>query len=230
MSGGGWHTVKQGEWLTKIAHQYGIVNWREKIWELPENANLAEIRDPHLLFPGDRIVIPTAETKAEDRPTDQKHEFVRKKVWDDFYLLLLDAGRQPIANEDFVLYAGAQEYSGTTNPRGEVIVKNVDPEAGNGSLVLPGKGLVLPIQMGHMNAGHATGRSERPHYDNGISGIQMRLLNLGYDCGPADGIMGPRTRAALTEFQVFEMERQPDEATGELDDDTRDAIVDAHGS
>ena len=32
-------------------------------------------------------------------------------------------------------------------------------------------------------------------------GIQARLLGLGYDCGPLDGIIGPLTKAAVKEFQ-----------------------------
>lgn len=36
---------------------------------------------------------------------------------------------------------------------------------------------------------------------NTIYAIQTRLLNLGYSPGYADGIMGPRTRAAIIQFQ-----------------------------
>src|SRR5207245_2096874 len=37
--------------------------------------------------------------------------------------------------------------------------------------------------------------------DNGASGIQARLHNLGYDVGPIDGIIGPRTQEAIRAFQ-----------------------------
>ena len=34
-----------------------------------------------------------------------------------------------------------------------------------------------------------------------VKGVQARLSNLGYDPGPIDGIVGPRTRAAVRRFQ-----------------------------
>jgi peptidoglycan hydrolase-like protein with peptidoglycan-binding domain len=37
--------------------------------------------------------------------------------------------------------------------------------------------------------------------DEGASGIQMRLRNLGFDPGPVDGIIGPCTTAAIRAFQ-----------------------------
>jgi len=79
-----------------------------------------------------------------------------------------------------------------------------------------------------MNPPHEGGGKEQDFYDDGISGVQMRLLNLGYDPGPIDGIAGPLTRAALLQFQIFEMKRGPEAATGELDADTRQALLSKH--
>jgi peptidoglycan hydrolase-like protein with peptidoglycan-binding domain len=62
--------------------------------------------------------------------------------------------------------------------------------------------------------------------DDGVSGAQGRLLNLGYPVGPIDGKLGPRTRAALRQFQT-DMKLQP--VSGELDDQTKKALVKAHG-
>jgi hypothetical protein len=49
---------------------------------------------------------------------------------------------------------------------------------------------------------------------------QMALKDRGFDPGPIDGIMGPRTSAALREFQ----QKESLEVTGRLDDDTRDRL------
>jgi N-acetylmuramoyl-L-alanine amidase len=42
---------------------------------------------------------------------------------------------------------------------------------------------------------------ERPVRGDDVIGLQERLLELGYDAGPADGIFGPGTEAGLRAFQ-----------------------------
>ena len=49
-----------------------------------------------------------------------------------------------------------------------------------------------------------------------IRSVLQALQDKGFDIGPIDGIIGPRTRAALREFQ----ERQGMPATGRLDAET----------
>lgn len=55
-----------------------------------------------------------------------------------------------------------------------------------------------------------------------VSEVQKRLNERGYDAGPADGEMGAKTRAALSEFQ----RTQGLEPTGELDQETHAALAD----
>ena len=51
--------------------------------------------------------------------------------------------------------------------------------------------------------------------------VQKRLEELGFDPGPIDGLMGPRTRGAIRNFQ----EQAVLPATGELDPRTLDALA-----
>ncbi len=227
MGDGDWHQVQQGEWLAKIANHYHISDWRKTIWEHPNNADLAQNRDPNLLYPGDRIFIPGRKPKLVSRPVDAAHEFKVKRKWDEFFLKVFGAGGKPVANERFILDVGTRKYTGSTDKDGELHIPKMDPGAGDGSLLFPKKNLEVPVQMGQMNPGE-TGNAD--NYDNGISGLQMRLANLGYNPGDADGIFGPHTRAAVMEFQIFDMGLTPDKVTGQLDDDTRQAIIDKHGS
>jgi peptidoglycan hydrolase-like protein with peptidoglycan-binding domain len=49
-----------------------------------------------------------------------------------------------------------------------------------------------------------------------ITTVQKSLTDKGYDAGPADGILGPRTRAGIRQYQTAE--KLP--VTGRLDADT----------
>jgi peptidoglycan hydrolase-like protein with peptidoglycan-binding domain len=77
------------------------------------------------------------------------------------------------------------------------------------------------LQIGHLDPVDDSSESKPL-----ITGIQARLNNLGYHCGPVDGIMGPKTKMALQRFQSKAMQRKdPD---GEPDDDTRRALETEH--
>lgn len=50
-----------------------------------------------------------------------------------------------------------------------------------------------------MTAGHGTMASS--HDSATIRSVQRELTKAGYDAGPEDGMMGPKTRAALADYQ-----------------------------
>jgi membrane fusion protein, multidrug efflux system len=54
-----------------------------------------------------------------------------------------------------------------------------------------------------------------------VSAVQQRLNDLGFDAGPVDGVMGERTRDALSDFQ----EQNGLPATGELDRASLDSLM-----
>jgi hypothetical protein len=56
--------------------------------------------------------------------------------------------------------------------------------------------------------------------DSSVADAQNALNGKGYDAGPADGVMGPNTRAAIMKFQADNGLPQ----TGSLDQATRDAL------
>jgi N-acetylmuramoyl-L-alanine amidase len=40
-----------------------------------------------------------------------------------------------------------------------------------------------------------------PYVGDDVAGLQQRLIEMGFDCGRADGVFGPRTETALRDFQ-----------------------------
>ena len=61
---------------------------------------------------------------------------------------------------------------------------------------------------------------------SGVAGAQIRLKNLGYYQGAGKGEIDSETRTALSRFQT-DHEIEP---TGQLDEATKAALVDRHGS
>jgi hypothetical protein len=61
----------------------------------------------------------------------------------------------------------------------------------------------------------------KAHMNADVHSAQMALKDKGYDPGPIDGIMGPRTSAALRDFQQAENLS----STGKLDAETRSKLM-----
>jgi peptidoglycan hydrolase-like protein with peptidoglycan-binding domain len=58
------------------------------------------------------------------------------------------------------------------------------------------------------------------HSEEQVKQVQEKLSGMGYDVGPVDGIVGPKTQSALREFQ----QDKGLQATGELNSQTLAAI------
>src|SRR5262245_39538254 len=92
------YTVKQGDYLAKIARRFGFANFAI-IWDDPQNAGLKQQRkNPNVLFPGDQLSIPDKKLKQESAVTQQKHRFELKNPKITLRLVLEDACSKPIAN------------------------------------------------------------------------------------------------------------------------------------
>ncbi len=206
-----YHTVRQGECLSSIGRDYGVP-WR-KIWEDSNNEGLrSRRRDPNVLYPGDRLYIPERGLREEACATEQRHRFRLKGVPGKFRLRLMYNGR-PRANEPYTLEIEDLTFEGETDGDGW-LEHRIPPGAYHGQLLLNEGREVYRVNLGHLDPADTD------------EGVQQRLYNLGYYAGAIDGIVGPKTRAALQMFQAAaELE-----VTGEIDEPTRDALVDAHGS
>jgi hypothetical protein len=238
------HRVRQGECLVSISFEKGLLP--DTIWRHPANDELRRLRsNQHVLLPGDELRIPRIESRAEQAATGQRHRFVRHGVPARMRLRILHrpgapdennedgeldheesddqpnsreqepAHSEPRSHTRYVVHIGGQSYEGTTDEAGCLEVP-IPPTAE--------KALVILGEAPHQEQMEVSLGIVDPVEE--ISGVQQRLVNLGYTPGPVDGILGPQTRAALRAFQADRGLR----GSGEPDSATRDELVTAHGS
>ena len=197
------YVVEQGDCLESIAYRHGLF-W-QTIWDHPNNATLkAKRENPNLLCPGDVVFIPDKAAKFESGATEMKHRFVRKGVPSKLRLRILDDD-VPRADERYTLVIDGKLLTGVTDRDGR-IEHSIDPDARSGKLLVGENQDEYPLCLGHLDPVEE------------ISGVQARLNNLGFDCGPVDGLLNERTHAALKRFQQaqgLEPSEKPDAVTRE---------------
>lgn len=208
------HVVRQGESLGSIARQYGFS--AKALYEHPANRALREKRpSADVLFPGDEVTIPDRKSKTIKVATGSTTEIKLANRSDRLKLKLVDRNGKPLANREYRLTLGKETRVGKTNGDG---LLEAELGAGQSDVQLEMEGVSRRIRVGHLNP-----MSQTP--DNGISGVQARLRNLGYDAGNVDGVWGPRTEHAIKAFQHDHGEKE----TGIIDADLIRAITREHG-
>lgn len=212
--GEGDYVVQPGDCISSIAYEHG--HFWETIFNDPANRELSRTRTNHnVLLPGDRLTIPPIRQKEEIAETGKSHRFQLRGVPEVFRLRFLDEADEPRANLPYVLVIDGATFESTTNAKGE-LKHSIPPNARKGHLIL-GIGddsEEIPLRLGDLNP------------TNSITGVQARLTNLGFDCGPVDGILGPKTRKAIKRFQ----KQRRLEPTGELDEATLQKLETMHRS
>jgi N-acetylmuramoyl-L-alanine amidase len=186
------HIVKQGETVASIAKKYGFTNWRI-IYDHQSNVEFRQKRkDPNILYPGDRVVIPEKEIKEKTGGTDQKHTFQFKGTKQYLRIIVKDQNNKPLKNIDYTLYIGSVSFKGTTDHNG-LLKQEISQDTSIGFLSI--SGFELPLMIGHLDPVEE------------VSGWQARLKNLGYNPVPIDGKTKDdgnerlQLKAAVEEFQ-----------------------------
>lgn len=189
------YLVKQGDYLTKIAHEHGFSDFLT-LWDDPANAELRQKRkSPNVLFPGDVVAIPDSEPKRETGSTEQRHRFVAKGKPLKLRLEVEDAFRDPLRNAPCELEVeGERKDVKRSDAQGRLEV-GIPPNTQRGRLVFREvdtvfKDFVLDIQIGSMD----------PVVE--IAGQSKRLVNLGYLKKLAADRDDPEFLSALQEFQI----------------------------
>jgi len=188
------YTVQQGDCLASIAKQYGFSDWNT-IYNDDSNTNFRKLRpDPHVLLPGDRLSIPDKKIKSEFCQTAQVHTFQLTNQPIHFRVVVRNIDGQPLGGKKYKLSVGDATYEGVLPDNG-LVDQPIPPDALEGKLTVwtdesdPELMDTWALKLGHLDPVES------------LTGVQARLNNLGYDCGPVDGINGPRTQAAVRAFQ-----------------------------
>jgi N-acetylmuramoyl-L-alanine amidase len=190
------YTVKRGDCLSSIAAAHGFVRW-QTIYEHEQNAGLRTRRpNPNVIHPGDQIFIPDLTPRKAPRPTGGTHFFKLKRKATRLRVVLRDDEGDPLSGKSYELQVVGRTFAGVT-PASGLIEHPIDARERRAVLrvwMAERDGDALPDIEWEVEVGDLDPASE-------VTGVQERLKNLGFDCGDVDGIVGPRTRAALRAFQ-----------------------------
>jgi len=216
----GLYAVEQGDCLSSIAAKFGFGSYHS-IYDHPLNADFKKKRpNPNVIYPGDILYIPNLQLKEVDCSTDKLHKFCVTRPLVRLRIKVLDRDRKPYKHKRYKLVVNSsdQMWSGHTTATG--LVEALIPAsvtAGRLQLWLTDNpnalaSIEMPLQIGHLDPAEE------------VTGAQARLNHLGFDCGVVDGILGPKTRSALTRFQ----KAQELTETGEVDGPTSDKMLELH--
>jgi N-acetylmuramoyl-L-alanine amidase len=198
---------------SKIAHQYGISGWKV-LWDHPKNEPLRKKRkSPHVLLPGDMVAVPGVKICEIVRTTDGTYRIeVKEGPQRRVRVRVQNLAGEPI--EDLA-------YSYVLAGIGEK-AKGCVPTDRSGRLEE-----VVPLEV-HALELHFADFPQSVQVHPGVldplrdedtkraipSGIQARLLALGYDAGPpgqGDGAI-PRGRRNVPGHR--HEQRRPDGSAG----------------
>lgn len=210
--------IGQGDSISSIADETG--HFWEFLWNHPSNSGLkAERTNPETLMPDDAVFVPDLREKLLPCTTAKRNRFRRRGVPIKIAFTVAERNGDPFADKAYTLTIGTKTFEGKTDNVGHLEHWIATTEK-SGILIVtidePGfpETLEWDLDLGQM-----------PPYTT-IAGMQMRLNNLAYLCGKADGDHASKTIAALRKFQ-----KDNDlDVTGEADGPTQEALREAHGS
>ena len=174
--------------------------------------------NPNVLEPGDVVVIPDKQSKDEGCPTGQRHVFFTPTLTEELVLRCESERNKPLAGKAYILTIDGSTFAGTTDGAGE-LRQDIPVGAQRGKLEI--EGFLWLLEVGSLNP------VDEKTLDNGVTGAQGRLRNLGYYFGPIDGRPNDALTTALESFESDE--KLPITGTGELSPPTAARLKQRHG-
>lgn len=209
------YVVRQGDYVQKLAFAHGFDE--DKVWNDPKNAALKDQRkDPNLLLPGDVIHFPRAKREGQPIAKGTTNTYKAKVPTTKVHFTFEDA-KGPLAGEAYVIEGLGAPVEGTADGTGKVEIE-APVHVREVRITFTKRGLIFPVSIGDMDP------------IDELSGVRQRLQHLGYLQPAPDGFSeeaaAHRDQEAITAFQ--RTKGLP--PTGLLDDATRSALDEAHGT
>ncbi|MHA6194288.1 peptidoglycan-binding domain-containing protein [Pseudomonas wadenswilerensis] len=205
--------VAQGDSAESLAFAHG--HFLDTVWQHANNTALRELRkNPHILFPGDRLFIPAIEPRQETASTDRRHRFKRRGVPSSISFQLRDGYGAIIADVAYRLELGGEVLTGRSAADGTVTTPLM-PDVATGKLSFEWRGEPWEIQLGL--------RTLDPI--DRLEGVQKRLQNLGFYSGEINGLFDQATLHAVQRFQLS----AGIATSGSIDDATKGKLLEVHG-
>ncbi|NUP05917.1 MAG: hypothetical protein HOW73_07655 [Polyangiaceae bacterium] len=213
------YVVRQGDYLTKLAHTMGFDP--DAIWNHPKNKDLRDRRpDRDTLHPGDLLWIPNApehrRLTVRSGATNRYAARIPKKPLS----VRIQIGGEALPKEPYaILGLGPDPVVGETDEAGW-IKSTVDVQVREVEVILTRKNRTLRVRVGDLDPLMT------------VSGLKQRLLHLGFY---RPGRIGGENQEAVEDdaliaaLKAFQGARSLP-ATGKMDDETRKALTQAHGS
>lgn len=205
-----YHTVKEGDYLIKIAQDYGFNDYRS-IWDHPQNTELKlKRKSANAIYPGDSLFIPDKDPTERYYATGQRHVIQLRPNPDILRIVFKSIEDEPITDTECTLKVGSESYALITNSNG-LVAELIPRDATQGKLSILDR--EFQIQIGELDP-----------VDTDM-GQKSRLTNLGYYLGPLDIDDEEQLKSAVEEFQCD----QGLNVTGVCDAQTQAALTKAHG-
>ena len=206
------YVVREGDHLSVIAHKLGFD--ADAVWNDSKNADLQKLRgSPNILCAGDILYVPDPKKQWVPLTVGALNPFVAPVPTVKLSLGFSQNGK-PLANVKCVVHGLPAPNQFSTDGDGKLAL-SVPVTLQMVTVEFPDVPMVRRVKIGHLDP------VSEP------SGVLQRLQNLGY--------VSPRTGADLTDpaamagpVTAFQKARGL-AITGKLDDDTRNALRQAHG-
>jgi len=208
------YVVRQGDYLAKLAFVRGFD--ADEVWNDPKNQALRDLRkNPNILHPGDVLYLPAATQQWLPLQKGTTNQYTAK-VPRVTVRLGFKNEEGPMANEPYVVEGLVPRQEGSTDGGGMLTLR-VPLHVREVSVVLTKHDVEYPVRIGDMDP------------IDEASGLRKRLQHLGYRVDDSERSEDEAMEADGRAIATFQR-AQGMVPTGDLDDATKAALVDAHGS